>query len=249
MVTRLSWNYRDSNEFHAEHNGFRIRAVIENGPRNPFQEFDCIWPVAVYHEAGFEDWENADHIRNGSVRNPLARFSDELLVHYQKHIENILPAWCDIQAELGARYSTNADELRRIFNEGMDTVEDDQLFATCAKLYALLDIPALAGTTCGHCQRDAAKVLVVATPEACVAFGCTEPPKPEELQPTIDLYGAWARGDVYGYVIERVTEDDDGEEIVEEIDSCWGYYGRDFDTSGLEDAAMDACPDEEIVDA
>lgn len=48
----------------------------------------------------------------------------------------------------------------------------------------------------------------------------------------MDEYKAWCEGDVYGYVVEReVTWRKDGEPATtmttwEEVESCWGYYGR-----------------------
>jgi hypothetical protein len=40
-------------------------------------------------------------------------------------------------------------------------------------------------------------------------------------QGEIDVYLAWANGEVYGY---RITDD----ETDEELDSCWGFYGYEF---------------------
>ena len=46
----------------------------------------------------------------------------------------------------------------------------------------------------------------------------------------ISTYDLYLRGDVYGFKLEKV----DGEEVIEELDSCWGFYG-DFKTSGIYD--------------
>lgn len=67
----------------------------------------------------------------------------------------------------------------------------------------------------------------------------------KQLESQVDLYSAWAWGDVYGYVVEEAIRLSDGSEDDlewEEIDdgSCWGYYGAEHDESGLEDAAMEA---------
>jgi len=40
------------------------------------------------------------------------------------------------------------------------------------------------------------------------------------MQAEIDVYDAYLRGDVYGYIIE----DEDGNEV----SSCWGFYGYDY---------------------
>ncbi len=48
------------------------------------------------------------------------------------------------------------------------------------------------------------------------------------LQGEVDTYSDFVNGHVYGYIVERVALDEDGDVIedeVEEVDSCWGYYG------------------------
>ena len=71
----------------------------------------------------------------------------------------------------------------------------------------------------------------------------------ERLAVTVDLYGDWAWGNTYGYVIEEPTawdEDGDATEWGEIPDgSCWGYYG-DPEDSGLDEAAWESVPDEPV---
>ena len=45
------------------------------------------------------------------------------------------------------------------------------------------------------------------------------------LRGEVETYGAYLNGNVYGYV----AEDQDGEHL----DSCWGFYGFDFEENGL----------------
>jgi hypothetical protein len=63
---------------------------------------------------------------------------------------------------------------------------------------------------------------------------------------------AWANGEVYGYIIEKkvrweksyADEEFDDEEGVDwvQVESCWGYHGRDW----AEEAAKEALKDEII---
>lgn len=98
------------------------------------------------------------------------------------------------------------------------------------------------------------------------------------LKPTAQLYEDWAFGNVYGYIVEKdigvrpefdeygkcsnaallpynngllPDQDDEYEpEWVEVPDgSCWGFFGTDFDASGLAEAALECIPDEELADA
>ena len=45
------------------------------------------------------------------------------------------------------------------------------------------------------------------------------------MQAEVEDYSNYINGSVYGYVLE----DNDGEEL----DSCWGFYGFDWETNGL----------------
>ncbi len=199
------------------------------------------------------------------------------------------------------RYCHDADVLRKAFEDELGNWPDSKRLALFEELYKLLGIPAYQTTSCGHCQGDWAEVLVVATPEAQLEFGRTEKSVRQQaltelakgavrtdattevtakqiadiwekdLEGTADLYGDWAWGNVYGYVIEKLVRpttcfecdaelpvDAEAEcldclaEIEEEWEdiehgSCWGYYGDDHDKSGLEGAALDAIPDDEPV--
>lgn len=59
-----------------------------------------------------------------------------------------------------------------------------------------------------------------------------------EMKSEAELWGHWAWGDVYGYVLE----DEEGNELCAPGGrggnfSCWGFYGNDPKASGIEDAA------------
>lgn len=179
------------------------------------------------------------------------------------------------------KYCRDADILRDAFNSADDDLsERSRLEAEC-ELFKLAGIRAYLDTTSGYCQGDEAEVLVVALPANVEKFGdSTEHYRQEAkadpairdvmlrnpagvdawieaqitermLKSTVDLYGAWEWGDVYGYVVAREVELDDDEIELEELESCWGYYGSEFDESGLEEAAIEAAEGhvKEMVDA
>jgi len=59
----------------------------------------------------------------------------------------------------------------------------------------------------------------------------------KRLESDAKLWGAWAWGDVYGFVIESA----DGAELPGDcLDSCFGFYGDDFAWSGLAEAAAES---------
>lgn len=261
-MAKLDWQHDGDYEMYAMHNGYRIRAVRDNHAENPFESDEGHWPICVRlpdrgRRAEFTDY--AEQMA-GDIRNPLTRFTDQQLVFNQVHIakalgfdnvEHALSAYFSDNDITPAKWVTDADALRQGFEQNWDNdVTESELFDVCVKLYALIDIPAYTRQVTGYCQGDWADVLVVAPPEVVEKFGCAEV-KPDDLEGTAKLYGWWAFGDVYGYVIEKPLEVDEDGDVTEwdEIGSCWGYYGDDHDESGLAEAALEEVPARELENA
>lgn len=52
----------------------------------------------------------------------------------------------------------------------------------------------------------------------------------------IEEYDTYLRGEIYGYVLEKVHDCGEcGKEVDEHIDSCWGFYGSDWKENGMAD--------------
>jgi hypothetical protein len=87
----------------------------------------------------------------------------------------------------------------------------------------------------GYCQGDSTLLLAIATPEWIAKVGAPADSLQGQLEGACDLYGAWAWGDVYGVSEIRAPGEDEDDDNGEEIEgaSCWGFYGRDHEKSGL----------------
>lgn len=57
-----------------------------------------------------------------------------------------------------------------------------------------------------------------------------------QLAAEIEEFDHYVRGDVYGYVIDRLTTCNKGQEHAEHVDSCWGFYSAET----VRDAAHEA---------
>lgn len=51
----------------------------------------------------------------------------------------------------------------------------------------------------------------------------------------IDTYDQYVNGNVYGFVLSKVSKCDHDEDHKEQIDSCWGFYGEDLISNGIAD--------------
>ena len=56
----------------------------------------------------------------------------------------------------------------------------------------------------------------------------------EMLEGEVKTFDQYLTGDVYGFVISQVAECGEcGHEEKEHLDSCWGFYGRDWNNNGM----------------
>lgn len=270
MTKKLDWEYQTSGkgEYHAtvSRNGqtYRIRAVQDESPSNPFTDGDCNWPIIVRSPDKVHDLTCYEFGEERNFHLSLSMLKNDALVHNQHHIArelghtNLHALLNDYEDEFDGgnsiaplpKHCTDADALRCCFNAALADRSMSEVLDTLCKLYRMAGWPAWTQQVTGYSQGDWAEVLVVATAEARAKFGDGDV-KDEDLKSTAELYGHWAFGDCYGYIVEKGEPDpeDEDEMLWEELGSCWGFYGSDHHESGLEESALECIPDEEKVDA
>ena len=64
----------------------------------------------------------------------------------------------------------------------------------------------------------------------------------------VETYDQYLTGDVYGYKLFNIVKCDLGHEHKEEIDSCWGFYGDNFEENGLFDNVGKEFLSKDLVD-
>lgn len=60
----------------------------------------------------------------------------------------------------------------------------------------------------------------------------------KQLMGEVEVYDQFITGDVWGFEVVREArsiEDDDRWVKIEELDSCWGFFGDDIETNGIKD--------------
>ena len=93
-------------------------------------------------------------------------------------------------------------------------------------------------------QWDAGCIgMVFTTEELLKDTGLTHMTKNEvmdQMKAEVDVYSNWCNGECYGFRLSKVSDCDKCNQTVEqEIDSCYGFYGYDHETSGLYDAILE----------
>lgn len=240
-MSKLDWDECGHSvpRYRAEYLGYTITVIHDDMPANPFEDDEGSWPMSVYGgRDGFTDYDNT---APWSVRAPFGAFSDELLIHLQVHIASVLEITIEDllrdyhHADVPMSYCRDAAILRDCFVSHYEAVvSDSRNLTVCSKLYDLAGVPNYRTQVRGYSQGDWAEVLVLAPP-SLIENWCpdlTAEQLTDNLAAQAKLYGWWAWGDTWGWTVSLQSDPED------EIDSCWGYYGPDFDENGIEEAAM-----------
>lgn len=240
---KLSFDYDSSgrgNTQTAEYRGLVIRAEQDTDAENPFTAWDCEPPTLVYsgRRDGLTDYSD------DTLDAPLKALSDGKISRHWRAICRALSLAelehdSDAKENLKGYGGTLAAHRRDIFDDVLSDMAhgngDDYLEALAA-LWRLAGCVAVTWTSRGYSQGDYASGLSVATPEWAKLIGNHNARDHKaQCEYAGKLYGFWAWGDVYGFTVE----DSDGETI-EAAESVWGFYGDDFEESGLSEAARSA---------
>ncbi len=244
---------------------FRVRMIQDDSPANPFTDDDGHWPMIVDYQDRGHNFTTYDKGKGPSLDNPLARFTDGQIIRHQKAIlaalgDTCYNAWTGSQwsladdfaghmADYCAKGDDRADIMRDYFNDQLGNVSEGDRLETLASLYAIIGIQSLCACSNGYSQGDYAELLIVATPEAMDAFGWPKEKRNDVARVAADmesqrkLYGQWAWGDCYGYIVEQAPADDDArddDDAWQEVDSCWGFYGDDPQENGMDGYILSA---------
>lgn len=228
----------NGSDYVARHGAFTVRAVRDNDAECPWTAWDCEPPILV--NSGSNSGLDAYGDNAEEIRNPLQFFSDGKLSRHWRAIakelerdpDEIHREALDTQKHYGGRL---VDLKREAFSEILDDFANGNAtdyFTALSRLFELAGIATLDGSSRGYVQSQWADVLAVALPSWVKASGAPKSSHARQLAYAVKLFGFWAWGDVYGYVISEAGE--------ETGDSCFGFYGDDFAESGLSEAAGEA---------
>lgn len=203
---------------------YRIDIYRDENASNPFEDWDGCVPIMV------NGGRNSNDHDYGGASDAFVPTANQ----YRRHKKALLTVF-GIETHIeGARFQPTADELHTELDEAIADAVKEHDYDKLEEVARIIGLPCLNTCSRGYCQGDYVDVLAV-WPKA---WGKENRPKAtpddirKELQSAVDLFGAWAWGDVYGYTVTDTVTDD-------EVGSCWGYYGTDHKASGLIEAAMD----------
>lgn len=239
-MTYLNFEWHDSRrggEYRAHVGGLTVKAIQDCDSRNPWKDMYGLAPLMSYSErtlTSYGDWPDV-----------IAAMSDSFIARHWRELCEIAGMATE-EAERHKRdgtYFRIADARRDLLDDWIACLDPGKYgysgtryFEAMESLYGLLRWPCLRTTSRGYSQGDYAELFLAWNPQFAASIGRAMPRSAKqaaaivaELESAAKLWGAWAWGDVYGYVIESESGD--------VLDSVWGYYGSDFAESGLAEDA------------
>lgn len=246
-MCKLDFEWHDSRnggEYRAEVGGFTVKAIRDESAESPWEAWDGQPPLIVYYDRSLDE--------KGDVPNPLAGMSDSFIARNWRALCKIFDQAPDAAQERKADYDFEriADAKRELLDEWLEEIKPSysghagDYMTALGELCELRGWPSLSTSSHGYSQGDYAELLLIFSPDYAKAIDAKWPRTKaakaearERLKSDAKLWGAWAWGDVYGFVIEP---SDDSELPGGCLDSCFGFYGDDFTESGLAEAAAES---------
>lgn len=246
---------------HITIDGYTVTIETDDSPENPFEAWDCEPPLLTYYGGRHGDfksyngpkslfeiidlipWSSAEHEQAypGTLFDGRRTISPDPSPFERGRRVQTIKKYLDVTLREMADVSRDYSSFRLAFAEVLTQqlgatpqgwLGAQQWFETAESLLKEAGIPCLFQEPRGYNQGDVTLCLVILTDEWLKKTGADRDNAKEICQATIDLYSAWAWGDVYG--VSEIT-DPDGNEL--EDGSCWGFYGSDHEESGLLDHA------------
>jgi len=190
MARKLNWEYQtNAGEQHAKiGDNYRIRAVQDLNPSNPFTDGDQNWPIVVRvpdnRRNEFTTYVDGVEATGITVAD-LSFFDPSQLVHDQHAIlkalgwgrngatatSNMKDAFETYLTDEPVGYCTDPEILADLFHRVLEDNSDSVKLGQLAALFKLAGIHAYCTQVTGYSQGDWAEVLVVADKETIERFG------------------------------------------------------------------------------
>lgn len=227
-----------------EHRGCKIRIIQDECAENPFESWDCEPPILTFYgsyRGSFKAYQNApESLREILHLLPPSTWERKNRVAFFRQFMADKFGLKEVAGEIrrqGSTFEAIAELLAADYGETPSGWGSAcEWFELAEALLNFAGIPCLYEQSKGYSQGDSTLVLVVLTPEWLTESGASADHADAICKSALNLYSAWAWGDVYGFQ----CDDENGEEIEDMGASVWGFYGSDHEESGLLEAARDA---------
>lgn len=195
--------------------GFDIEINYDDWAQNPFIAWDCEPPILVV--SGRDSWEyGLDFYPPDLTRAEIKANLDDIKAFLG--FDTLLKAFKDYSYYW---QDDAVDILNEMIAEDISNSSNADKLESLAQVYSWKGIEAIIESRNGYSQGNYIDVLAVALPEWIEKVRAPKESITGQLKGAIDLYAAWAFGDVYYFNIDTLDE------------TLGSFYGNDMAENGL----------------
>lgn len=227
--------------------GYEIEIIQDDNGINPRKDFDPLGTMICFHNqyslGDKHDWRNPKE-----MYRQLAIESDPYLQDRIEYWENgkgwalIINRVAKMSLESSKKWDTASGEVDRIIDKLIQSAIDKNYVVLPLYLYDHAGITM--STSPFSCPWDSGQVgiIYISKKKALEEYSWKRLTKSNRtklisyLVAEVELYDQFLTGDCYGYNIHKLNEDDENDEDYE-VDSCWGFFGHNWEENGLFDHA------------
>lgn len=218
--------------------GQKITVLQDWDAVNPFSDWDSLPELAtVYFHIGRAHLDDPEHLLDFPyIPNNIVRKHWRDLFRLAGIDQNMqaLREACE-----GRESCRLVDNVRDEFLEAFTDLNASDKLEAAAEVYRMLGIPALCTSSSGVCQGDYRELLLVCTPKYMEITGLKAEHVGESLESAAKLFRQYHDGECYGVTVESTCKCCGS--VNDTLESCWGYYGDDWENNGVLDFVADAC--------
>ena len=212
----------------------RVRIIKDSDPLNPRTEFDC-------HSGRMVCWHSKYNLGDEHSYD-CDEFLQELAFEACEGLEaKVWELENELYNELYDRAVGKGSDDPNEYAGSRVGVKVDDLIECALRTYVILPLYLHdhSGITMStgpfSCPFDSGQVGYIVCDNETIHrdFNSDMELAEKSLEAEVALYDQYLSGDVYGFIVEEKVCDDC--DTWKEIDSCWGFFGSDVRTNGMEE--------------
>jgi hypothetical protein len=224
-----------------EYKGYAIEIIQDEDGLNPRSEWDNLATMICFHNR-YTLGDKHDYRSPGEMMRSLAIEADPYLQDRIEYWEDG-KGWAQLQNHYPNRCGEIVDEK---INEMIQSTIEKHYITLPLYLYDHSGITM--STSPFSCPWDSGQVgiIYISKAKALVEYGWKRLTKSNRakiisyLVSEVEVYDQYLTGDCYGYHVHKLDEDGEIEDESDILDSCWGFFGHDWEENGLFEHAKPA---------
>lgn len=217
-----------------EYKGYVIEIIQDDDGINPRSEWDNLATMICFHNR----YTLGD---KHTYRNPQEMLRD-LAIEADPYLQDRIEYWEDGKgwAQLQNKHPNTCGEMSdQKINKAIQSAIDKHFIILPLYLYDHSGITM--STSPFSCPWDSGQVgiIYISNKKALAEYGFKRLTKANRAKiisymvNEVECYDQYLTGDIYGFHVHKLDEDGEIEDDHDILDSCWGFFGHNWEENGL----------------